>query len=94
VTELQIEGLIAQIQAVRRQMDMAGDVIARAACKVSCTCGGANCGLGVPPAHCAFSGGPIGPWTPNCSAGCTGRCDGTLPLGHAGLHSCTHGHPF
>lgn len=63
-----------------------------AGCSVSCTCGGTNCSLAH--IHCAYQNGPIGPGTPSCIVSCSGRCDGVLPVGHAGLHSCTHGHPF
>lgn len=66
---------------------------AAAGCTVSCTCRGAPCAAGH--IHCAFINGPMGdPNNPNCAAGCSGQCDGVQPVGHAGLHSCTHGHPF
>lgn len=66
---------------------------AAAGCTVKCDCKGSNCRKSH--IHCAFVNGPMGdPDNPNCSVSCEGQCDGTLPVNHPGLHSCTHGHPF
>ena len=89
ILEKQMAAVIGHLLHLRQQM---AKVPIAAGCQVPCTCTGTNCnGAHI---HCAFQNGPIGPNTPNCIAGCTGQCDGTLPVGHAGLHSCTHGHPF
>lgn len=66
---------------------------AAAGCTVECDCAGTNCSKSH--IHCAFKDGDLGdPSNPDCTATCAGRCDGSMPAGHTGLHSCTHGHPF